>query len=455
MITKKILFFLCFIITHTYARQSFSTLLAAQEYAKNNEEYPTIDNDNWLQPNFFTFYHKQKNGPIRRFFDWLGIWPLSLSIDGFDQLLTDVTKQRELQGYHGDFIQKIVPKPDDRYIFFGEMFGAFHSLIRDLTSLKERNIIDGSFVIIDPRYSIIFTGNTIGRSSYSLETLTIILRLMQANPDKIIYVQGKQEYRQYWQAYTLADDLQIRARYFSFDKIPLNNEITKFFNTLPLVAYLVDGTTEQKVRVVQISDNVLKPKLNEKYYADFLYEQHDKPGPHLFKLHNEQESEKKIVIEAYIINEDRTTKFERTQGLASLDPHEGVTVWAVFSSPIKAHRQLYDFFSDAYAELTIEKDLEDWTISLYSQDIRQMIGFNQIEQHLFMSVRKIKSTGAGTKKSLNYELIIPDKKKEIVFGSAVDLLKGARYQGRLVKIGLLFWMMNIHQKKHAQLLNNF
>lgn len=439
MITKKkiLLFTLCCTVTHVYARQLFSTLLVAQEYAKNNEEYPVIDNDNWLRPNFSSFYHTQKIGTMRRFLNWLGVWPLSWSIDGFYQLLTDVTKQRELQGYYDDYIQKITPESDDRFIFFGEIFGAFHSLIRDLTSLQQRNIIDDSFVIIDPRYSIVFTGNAIGRSPYSLETLTIILRLMQANPDRVIYVQGTYEYRQRWQEYTLADDLQIRARYFSFDKIPLSNEITNFFNTLPLAAYLVDGKTEEKVRVVRISDNVLESKLNEKYYADFLYEKQDKPGPHLFKLYNEQESEKKIAIEGYIINEDRTTKFERTQGLSALDPHEGIAVWSVFSSPIKAHRQLYDFFSDAYVELVIAKDLKDWTISSYSQDVRQMSGFYQIDKYLFMSVRKVKNTELVGKKSLNNKLVIADKKKEVVFGSTIDLLKGARYQGRLVKTGLL------------------
>ena len=79
-------------------------------------------------------------------------------------------------------------------------------------------------------------------SPYILETLTIILRLLQVNPQNVIYLRGEQEIAHNWLQYGLKSELRIRARHLSDARVPLQKDIDAFFNTLPIANF--DSTSE-------------------------------------------------------------------------------------------------------------------------------------------------------------------------------------------------------------------
>lgn len=82
------LFALCAMTTVSYG---FNTLARLQEYVDSVEEYPDNDSDNWLHPDFLSFYKSIVPGYTKRFLSWTGI-----SHKGWDARA--FAKQRELVG---------------------------------------------------------------------------------------------------------------------------------------------------------------------------------------------------------------------------------------------------------------------------------------------------------------------------------------------------------------------
>ena len=99
-------------------RGAFATLQEAHTYGKQIEEYPEIDNKNWLNPDFSSYHRKQLPGFFNRLFSRLRVKKPLWSVRAFKQLLDNTTKKRKLNGYSGNFIQKLTPKPNDTFIIW-------------------------------------------------------------------------------------------------------------------------------------------------------------------------------------------------------------------------------------------------------------------------------------------------------------------------------------------------
>jgi hypothetical protein len=170
----------------------FQTIDSTKKYADTTEEFPAIDNNDWLKPDFSSFYNKTIPGSyskiLRKAFPFF--FNSKFDANEFKSLLFAVTKQHENFGYNDNFILKIPAPANSNFIIFGSLQGAFHSLIRDLEKLKEMGIINNNFEITQPNHFVIFDGDVINRSAYSLETLSIILQLMQKNPNRAFYIRG-------------------------------------------------------------------------------------------------------------------------------------------------------------------------------------------------------------------------------------------------------------------------
>ena len=231
----------------------FSTLSEIKQYADLYEENIDSDNQNWLNPDFSSFHRQHLPGFGSRLLQTVGIRRPIWTAHGFKKLLEQLTKKRELNSFAGRFILKLNPKPETKFIIWGDLHGAFHSLIRDLIALKNQGVINDDLKIIDQNYYFIFNGNVIDRSPYTLETLSLVMRLMEVNPKRVFYIRGKHEDKQMWQAFGLARELKIRARRVSREKIPLNPSVTRFFNTLPLALYLKGQNKKETINVVRIS----------------------------------------------------------------------------------------------------------------------------------------------------------------------------------------------------------
>lgn len=447
-------------------RPIFPTLTAVSEYASSLPEQVETDTD-WLHPDFSSFHKERRPGVIRRFFSWFGVGRPAWNPQGFNVLLGSLTKKRELDGMIGDFIQKYEESPGDRFFIWTDLFGAFHSLVRDLVELRGKGIIADDFKIMQPTNFFVFNGNVIDHSPYVLETLTLVMRLLEANPKQLFYIRGYHEDKQEWQSYALAHELKIRASGFSREVIPLSKRVTRFFNTLPLGLFL-PVVTENSIDTVLIANNEYsKAGFEAKDFAGFL--EHEGSGtPTNFKIDNKMSSLKKVQIKVLISGEDRSVTYHQTTGLTLIGMQRESLRWLNFSSPTGRNRRLYDFFYDAFVELKVAKNLSDWTLTLYNQDVRKLLGFKAEETYNLLTgqpvgqkirqVQAVKEKKDETKEGK--EVASPEKmpqkptqdmlpkkdiedqkeplidKQKLVVGATIDLSKGASYIGKLIQQGL-------------------
>ncbi len=444
------------------ARAIFPTLTQVQQYAESLPEHIETETD-WLNPDFSLFHKERVPGRMRRLINWFGLGRRAWNPHEFNRLLRSLIKKRELNGLMGDFIQKYQAASGERIFIWTDSFGAFHSLVRDLGELRSKGIIGDDLKIAKPEYLFVFNGNVIDHSPYVLETLTLVMRLLEANPQQVIYTRGDHEDKQEWHSYGLARELKMRAAGLSRETIPLNKLVTQFFNTLPLGLFLPQ-VTEKEIDVVLIANNEYsKSGFEVKKIAGFL-EKEENGRLSSFKLSNKLTAKKSVHVKVLISGEDRSITYHQTPGLSMLGMQREALRWLSFSSPTSRNRRLYEFFNDAFVELEIQDQLDDWTLTLYNQDVRKLFGFKKVATYDLLTGRRIKEGVKKSKKkappkekekkkeppkepSKKPEAKPPkeEKKKEepestgtqeAVIGSTLDLSKSASMIGKPVKEGL-------------------
>ncbi len=344
------------------------------------DEYPPIDNTTWANPDYTSFLRRM----VPSFWDtlsyklYLRSWPL-WSIQGFSDLLSKVVKNRENNGYIGRFVLKMKPLEGSSFIIWGDLQGAFHSLVRVLVELHKQGVINDNLEIVRPYVYFIFNGDLVNRAAYSLEAITLVMRLIDRNSDKVFYIRGNHEDRDHWQNFNLRRDLVIRARAISDEKVPLANKVSRFFDTLPLALYLIDQEDDESINVVRISHYGRdRTELDEEKFSGFFERPHTQKTT-VFKLTNEVKSgNKRVNIRAIVRGESRSTVYRPTSGISQLEADKGATAWTLLSSPTESYRHLQDFYFDAFGVLDVGKTLNDWTISLYNQDVRELLGFKKV-----------------------------------------------------------------------------
>ncbi len=421
-------FFILLVIVHAQVKPTiFATLTEASAYAQQTPERVDPDNNkNWIAPSFDNFYKKNRPTLFDRIKSWFYTSKMRFDIPDFKKMLSHMNRYRQKQGLTGQFGELIIPKKDDVILVWGDLLGAFHSLVRDLLYLQERSIINDSFTITNPHYYLIFNGNVLNGSPYILETLTLILRLMKQNPGRVFYTRGVLETNERWQNYSLARELKVRANQYSAEKIPCNGLLRLFFESLPLAVYIMQDSSEKRyITLVSNYENI------KKYFAgDALSHvlDIDVEKKHFELKENvgdqSKKSTKKASLEAIIASEDRDTSFRLTEGLSFGSAFEGATEWFVFSSPTERNQTLYKFSYDAFAEITVTNGMRNWSIALINQSVLKPEGFQEAAIYNLVTGKPI-ITSQEAKKAKVY-----------TFGSTMDLSKGASPIGKKVKEGL-------------------
>jgi branched-chain amino acid transport system substrate-binding protein len=367
----QLIFFLCIITYQPILYPFFDTLNSITQYANSLDENPTKDNNDWLNPDYSSFHKTQLPNIFSDALAKIGIKKRQFwNARDFKKLVETIVKKRELLGNVDDFYIKMTPTPETRYVIWGSLHGAFHSLLRDLQDLKEKGVINDELKIIQPNYYFVFNGNVIDRSAFILETLTLVLRLMEENPEKVFYLKGDHENKELWHNFGLKRELEIRAHGFSNEKIPLSALINQFFNTLPLALYLISSEKNeiQALRISHYGSNEIL-ELNEENYAGYL-EQPQELTVDTYKLNFKKPATSKVDFKAIVRGKDRAINYELTDGLKTTDAEKGATTWTVFSSPTATFRAVLDFFYDVFVIITTKPKMDDWTIALYNRDVR-------------------------------------------------------------------------------------
>ncbi len=378
---KRIVLMVVMMSVHVaLAQHPFATLDEIVLYAQKMPPYPKSDSStNWLDPDYTSFYRSLQPGIVERFLHWTGlVTDNAFPMQQFSHLLDEVMLDRKQKYPLGRLIQKIEPTSESLFIIWGELNGAFHSLVRDLQELKRLNIIDDTLKLQEEHQYLVFNGDVVGRSPYVVETLMVILLLMKQNERQVIYIKGSQEDKQRWQHGALARALSIRAADVSVEKIPFEKSLHLFFATLPIALYLVPpGQKGNKKEVVRISYMGAESyELNEAEYA-YFFDVYPEKVVSILKKEQTLRPVISVQTRAYISVEDRALKYTPSQGLLLQGMTPSYAEWTVVSSPTASFRRLYEFFNDAFVILRTGDLLSDWTLQLYYQDVRQLNGFSR------------------------------------------------------------------------------
>lgn len=395
-----LLLVLFLLIPQPFYREGFETLAQINQHAATLDELRPMEGSNFSRPDFSKYYAtfvptlgKRIKGKITRILRLLHLKKAPLwSSSFFRNLLEEVIAEREKRGWSvKPIVQKAMLDQQSRVVVLGDLQGAFHSLTRDLTELKNLQIIDEQLRVTQQNYFIVFQGNVINRSPYTLETLSIILRLIQRNPDNVIYLKGKNEYYDYWKEHTLRDELKTKTRDQSTKKYSMVKVAQKFFQTLPLGFY---GTidTGQSVVALRISPHGRKSKkavaMDESTYADFLTAPSQERLATFdlnMRTQGPQPSSERLMVKAIIHGISKRNNYEPTDGLYLLGADDGALAWTFLSCPTQPYRMITMFFFDAFGVIYGDADINQWKIALYNRDTRktQDLTFKVRWQYLF------------------------------------------------------------------------
>jgi len=376
------------------------TLSAIKKYAQSCPENVTSNNLSWISPDYSSFYQQNLSIWYLRAFHWLGIsFFESWNTAQFKSLLQSINASRKTLTD-----QKIVLLhiPENSRIFiWGDLNGAFHSLMRGLDYLFDQGVIDDNLKIIQKNHYFIFNGDALNRSAYALETLTVLMNLLYKNPESIFYVRGKTESNQNWHNGQLRSELKIRASHAFEKAIPFNTELSDFFNTLPLAVYA--ALVENPSDIIRIS-----------YF--------DRSN----KILNEKELIGDADVKVVIAAENWREGIRTETGLGLQNQQYGATAWSVFSSPVPVHQEQLNFFYDAFAVIDFKKTINDSLISIVNRDVRKNDEFKVANQYRLV-------TGAP-KGTPAFEQPV---KGELWIASTMSLIAGIAAKGKAIQNGML------------------
>ncbi len=400
--------------------KEYETLSEIIQYAKTLPESPEANNNDWLDPHYESFYQTRIPGLIQSTLDKLSYkkiqaWsPLYLS-----KIVKKATKQNQERGLKDGkhcFVHIKSLKPTTVFLF-GDLHGAFHSALRDLLYLKKINVIDDNLKILDENHYVVFNGDAIDRSAYSIDTLILIVSLLLKNPDNVFYVAGSHERSSNWLDFSLKRELSIRGKRFSHQHIPFLKQVVDFFYTLPEAVYI--SGKDHRNGVIRIAFNE-KHNLN---YNEFLLDPAFLNTNMRVSFHHFKEkpaSAKALDAWAAVKTEEWRKSNRIRHGLGLLDQDHGATTWAVLSSPILVHKLFLNFYDDAFARIDVNQEIENATIARVYSEAGGVTGFQEGKPVNIISAQDHLITHVNT----------------IKVASTMSLVRGVPSMGQQAEIGL-------------------
>ncbi len=372
---------------------AFTTLEQAQEHAQGHQEYPPIENENVLNPRFKKYHESITPGAFTRLLHWLGLYTQPWTPNDLEVLATKVLTN--LKKAPKQTVSLSV-REGTEFIIIGPLFGAYHSLVRILTDLNKRGIIDNNLKLKKKLY-LVLNGNVIDGSPYTLETLTLVLSLLAQNSTQVIYLQGQHEHKTYWLNHGLKYELQHRSSLERFKPL-----LTELFAHLPTMLDIRHSDNDNYLRIASLP------------------------------LKEAPDAKMKTLIEA----EQRTVSYANHPGIAQLQPEQNTTIWSVFSAPTELYQKYYNFYYDAYVMLTIATPIVNSTVALYNRDARNdKAPFIQSARYNIVTAQKLPT-----------ENLIDIKPANIIsLGSTMDLSRTLKSLGTSIKAGLSAAVNNINR----------
>ncbi|MGB8467702.1 MAG: ABC transporter substrate-binding protein [Candidatus Babeliales bacterium] len=293
----------------------------------------------WKNPNFKKFFERTAPGVFQKI-----AWLLHISqippwmSNDFIGLLEKVRLNHAVHD-HLFGIEKAVmlelEKPTTLFVW-GPLHGGWHSLIRTLRYLLNKNVIDEKLKIIKEDTYFIFMGGLADRSAYGLETLYTLSLLSAANPYNCLMLASMYEKEHNWHFETLGQQLEA----YGLQK--LEPSLADTFALLPMWLGI---TNNKKTKLALFCSR----PVYEKYPIEKLIEQ--KADVLFF-------DESPVHTQGSILT-----------GLDQREPIHGAPSWIITSTPTQVFEKYYQFQRDAFIEIQVAKKITDTKMRLiYNND---------------------------------------------------------------------------------------
>jgi len=382
---------LFFIAPNPSHESGFETLDEVLGDANKKEELADPESyKDHRRPSWKSYYLKEQPGFVgKKLNNLLSFFGLAKrpnwSGSYFKHLLEKRIKEREEKGMSSEYeyVQRIVPTEKSRFIIWGDLTGAHHSLVRGVKKLTELGLLDKNLKLTSPDDYILFMGDAAARSPFIMELLTLIMKLEERNPGKIHYITGNNEKRGAWYTYGLKEAIEYKAGHLTSEEAPLFKTVEKYFETLPLAVYasIHPHQTNEFIRFSHFSMEVPSKEsyrpfvelLDDSYYSDALIKDR-KVGTNMPIKLSEKRGEpslEPVNVRATVKSYRKTREYQKNEGLRFLVPDKNATAWTVLSSPSVFVHKVLKFYHDAFVVVQSAPTIDAWTIKHYYRDIRE------------------------------------------------------------------------------------
>ncbi|MCK4517709.1 metallophosphoesterase [Candidatus Babeliales bacterium] len=289
----------------------------------------------------------------------------------FRNLLEQQVGVQQVVGREAEYVVQLKPDNNDRFIIFGDLHGAYHSLTRCLQKLVSLKILSKNLKLTSHQDHIVFMGDAVNRSPFVAETVSIIARLQESNPRNVWYLGGNAEHNDRWQ------------QYISGVTPLLTSTIKNYFRTLPLGLYLniPSQSTHDFVRISHFGRKQcshekyqhLTDLLDDSHFADSLVKNEQQEYPKIIKVQGEayEQANNSINVKAIIKSIFKSKTYDKkSKGLQLLAKDGDSTAWSVLSCPTAVHSRFLGINNDAFAILQVASQLNDWTLVHYYRNVR-------------------------------------------------------------------------------------
>lgn len=341
----------------------FPTVQIIIDHIKTIPERPTPDTADWSHLSFEKFFQRRQHPKI-----WADITS-SLRFGAnleksFNNQMKKIIKQRHNAGLMGHFAMVLRPEPDSHFVIMANLNGSFQLLVRFLEFAYKRNIIDNDFVL-NPSYFLVFDGNALGDSPYSVDTLAVILRLIEKNPNQVFYIRGKLEDKGAWQKTNFNTEVETRSsKYQTSVKL-----INTLFDTLPLALYLFAGQNiDNSINLVRICNNLLINAIFNEHNAAALFAD---PQVNVIKIDDQSSKYATVPVNVKAIISGSPKASKTGKGLKQSQDNQPCITWQLQSGALGYVPAIDQFVYESFVILKTATTINDWTLTLYSRNIKK------------------------------------------------------------------------------------
>jgi len=129
------------------------------------------------------------------------------------------------------YVQKVTVPAKSRLLLIGDIHGGYHTLISMFEDLRNKKIIDNNLNFLDPNLYCFFLGDIGDRGFFSVESWYFIMRLKNANPERVVLVRGNHEEK--FQNLTNGFAYEARSKIAS-----CISKLYGLYNLLPVACFL-------------------------------------------------------------------------------------------------------------------------------------------------------------------------------------------------------------------------